>query len=125
MRRLETGHDCSMRSETVAAAHHRLAAKRAELEEQLAEVRASADRSTASATGIGFGKRVGDTTSVAVERLTEVAAHAGLLGTLRQLEHAEHLLAEGRYGECEVCGSTIPDERLEARPFATRCVHCA
>lgn len=102
-----------------------LASKRAEVEEQLAEVRASADRSTASATGIGFGKRVGDTTSVAVERMTEVAAHSGLLGTLRQLQHAEDLLAQGRYGVCEVCGADIPDERLEARPFATRCISCA
>lgn len=29
---------------------------------------------------------------------------------------------EGTYGVCEVCGQPIPDERLEARPEATRCL---
>lgn len=106
-------------------AHRLLATKRAEVEGQLAEVRAASDRSTESATGIGFGKRVGDTTSVAVERLTEVATHAGLLGTLAEVERAEERLAEGTYGVCVSCGSPIPDERLEARPFATLCVRCA
>jgi DnaK suppressor protein len=107
------------------AAARLLAAKRAEIQAQLAAVRAESDRSTASAAGLGFGKRVGDTTSVAVERLTEVAAHGGLLGTLRQLDRAEQHLADGTYGRCESCGQAIPDERLDARPFATLCVGCA
>lgn len=102
-----------------------LAAKRAEIQAQLGAVRAESDRSTASAAGLGFGKRVGDTTSVAVERMTEVAAHGGLLATLRQLDRAEQLLAEGTYGLCEQCGRAIPEERLVARPIATRCVSCA
>lgn len=107
------------------AAAQLLAEKRAEIQAQLAAVRAESDRSTASAAGLGFGKRVGDTTSVAVERMTEVAAYGGLLGTLRQLERAEQRLAEGSYGLCEGCGRPIPAERLEARPFATVCVACA
>ena len=108
-----------------AAAARLLADKRAEVEAQIAAVRADSDRSTASASGLGFGKRVGDTTSVAVERMTEVAAHGGLLGVLRQLDRAEERLAEGTYGQCESCGAGIPEARLEARPFATLCVRCA
>lgn len=34
-------------------------------------------------------------------------------------------LVDGTYGVCEVCGSSIPDERLEARPAARTCVGCA
>jgi DnaK suppressor protein len=31
-------------------------------------------------------------------------------------------IGEGSYGKCVVCGATIPDERLEARPEAIRCL---
>ena len=30
----------------------------------------------------------------------------------------------GTYGRCVDCGSELPDERLEARPDAARCVNC-
>jgi RNA polymerase-binding transcription factor DksA len=30
----------------------------------------------------------------------------------------------GTYGRCVDCGSELPDERLEARPEASRCVDC-
>jgi len=33
-------------------------------------------------------------------------------------------LAEGTYGICEECGGAIPLGRLQAIPFATRCVAC-
>jgi len=32
---------------------------------------------------------------------------------------------EGRYGDCVACGISIPAERLEVRPFSSRCVDCA
>lgn len=31
----------------------------------------------------------------------------------------------GTYGTCANCGETIPPERLEAQPVATRCIKCA
>jgi RNA polymerase-binding protein DksA len=49
-------------------------------------------------------------------------------------ENAEHLLASidaalkrvevGTYGICERCGRPIGDERLEALPYATKCIEC-
>lgn len=33
-------------------------------------------------------------------------------------------LDAGTYGQCVDCGRTIPDERLDARPEAARCVDC-
>lgn len=30
----------------------------------------------------------------------------------------------GTFGRCVDCGSELPDERLEARPDAARCVNC-
>ncbi|MFH8892958.1 TraR/DksA family transcriptional regulator [Streptomyces sp. NPDC017949] len=44
-----------------------------------------------------------------------------------ELDQALERLEQGRrrYGDCETCGGTIPPERLDIRPAATTCVHCA
>ena len=39
-----------------------------------------------------------------------------------EIDAAEARLAEGTYGTCEVCGTSIPDARLEARPTARACI---
>ncbi len=75
--------------------------------------------------GISFGKRVGDGTSIAVERLTQVAAHEQMLSQLADVERALAKLDEGSYGRCDVCAGAIPDGRLEVHPWAPRCVACA
>jgi DnaK suppressor protein len=95
-----------------------LAAKRAQLVEQLATMSRLPDENGS----ISFGKRVGEGTSQAVDRLSAVPAHAKLQVMLAEIEHAEQKLADGTYGTCDVCGADIPAARLEARPWATRCV---
>ncbi|HTY72485.1 MAG TPA: TraR/DksA C4-type zinc finger protein [Actinomycetes bacterium] len=75
-----------------------------------------------SAGGISFGKRVGDGTSIAVERLAQVAAYERLEAMLREVRRAQAKLDQGTYGRCDVCGETIPEGRLEARPWATTCL---
>ena len=102
----------------VANVASRLAGKRAELEAELASLSAPVDDQG----GISFGKRVGDGTSMAVERLSQVAVHERLQDTLAEVVRAEEKLAEGSYGSCDVCGEPIPAERLEALPWATLCV---
>jgi DnaK suppressor protein len=102
----------------VAAA---LAAKRVELEAELQGL----SREEADTGGISFGKRVGDGTSVAVERLAQVAAHDRLQQMLADVRRAEAKLADGTYGSCDRCGTAISAERLEALPWATMCIECA
>lgn len=102
----------------VAAA---LGSRRSELEEQLAGMTAP----LADSGGISFGKRVGDGTSAAVERLSQVAAHDRLQVMLADVRRAEAKVAEGSYGTCDRCGRAIAPERLEALPWATRCRECA
>lgn len=53
------------------------------------------------------------------EAVLEVVSRqrAEVLAALRRLD-------EGSYGRCVVCGQPLPDERLEARPEAARCVRC-
>ncbi|MGH3385633.1 MAG: TraR/DksA family transcriptional regulator [Nocardioidaceae bacterium] len=74
---------------------------------------------------ISFGKRVGEGTSQAVDRLSDVAAHGRLRTMLDEIERAQAKLADGSYGHCDVCGKAIGTDRLEARPWATRCVEDA
>jgi RNA polymerase-binding transcription factor DksA len=100
-----------------------LAEREAQVRAQLADIEAASKRSTAG--GIGFGKRVGDGTNIAVERMTEVAAHTGLQRELAQIAKARAALAAGTYGTCETCGTDIGAGRMEARPASTRCVRCA
>ncbi|MDQ1122467.1 TraR/DksA family transcriptional regulator [Microbacterium trichothecenolyticum] len=38
---------------------------------------------------------------------------------------ARERVASGTFGVCENCGAPIGDARLEARPFARRCIVCA
>lgn len=44
---------------------------------------------------------------------------------LHQIDGALKRIKDGTFGQCEQCGVKIPEPRLEAIPYATRCVHCA
>jgi DnaK suppressor protein len=95
-----------------------LAAREAELEAELAELTTL----PAEIGSISFGKRVGEGTSMAVDRLAAVSTQEALLAMLGEVRHARRLVAAGTYGTCEVCGEPIPEGRLEALPWATHCV---
>ena len=74
---------------------------------------------------VSFGKRVGEGTSQAVERITQVDAAKHLEAKLRYVERALEKIDEGTYGVCDVGGEPIGQERLEAIPWAVRCVEHA
>lgn len=42
-----------------------------------------------------------------------------------EIRAARERAAAGSYGVCEVCGEPIAAARLDARPFARRCIVCA
>jgi RNA polymerase-binding transcription factor DksA len=98
-----------------------LARRRDELEAELAALSAPPER----ADGISFGKRVGDGTAMAVERYANVAVHDRLRATLAEVIRAQEKLADGSYGRCDSCGQAIGTARLQARPWAVKCVSCA
>ncbi|MBA3234104.1 MAG: TraR/DksA C4-type zinc finger protein [Propionibacteriales bacterium] len=95
-----------------------LADKRAQLEQQLTEMSAP----PTELGSISFGKRVGEGTSQAVDRLSAVPAHAKLQVMLAEVTRAQGKLDDGSYGHCDVCGRDIGDARMEARPWATSCI---
>ncbi len=74
---------------------------------------------------VAFGKRVGDGTTEAVERISTTATARSLAASLAEVDRALAKLEEGSYGTCDGCGEAIPPARLEARPATARCVACA
>ena len=92
---------------------------RGELEKELGTLTA-APRDPMGA--VSFGKRVGEGTSQAVERIAQVDAAKNLDAKLRDVERALAKLEGGTYGRCDVCGSPIGGARLDAIPWAVRCI---
>ncbi len=45
--------------------------------------------------------------------------------TLQEIDVALQRMKTGDYGQCEICGTSIPDARLRALPWTRFCVHCA
>jgi len=102
---------------------------RAALQERMAILDAELGELTAvprdPMAAVGFGKRIGDGTTEAVERLTKVGAAEQLASMRADVARALEKLDDGTYGLCDLCGRLIPEERLEARPASVRCVRCA
>lgn len=105
-----------------------LAALRAVLEERRREVVGELERLHAGAgeqvATIGFGKRAGDATAAATDRLHATVLASRLEEALSQIDEALDRLAAGTFGTCARCGAPIPSERLQAQPAATSCVGC-
>jgi RNA polymerase-binding transcription factor DksA len=75
-------------------------------------------------TQVQYGKRAGDHVAEAADRM----ARSRTAGELEKLEEevraALAKLDAGTYGVCDGCGQRVPEGRLEALPWATRCVAC-
>jgi DnaK suppressor protein len=99
-----------------------LRARRDELAAELGDVTAVQRDPDAS---VSFGKRVGDGTTEAVERLNRVGTARELAAMLVDVERALAKTDDGTYGICDRCGRLIPEARLEARPWSVLCVDCA
>lgn len=54
----------------------------------------------------------------------EEATLAVVLGQRDEVKAALARIEAGTYGTCVQCGTTLPEERLDARPEAARCVQC-
>lgn len=99
-----------------------LESERSQLGRQLGDLAAAPRDPTAS---VSFGKRVGEGTAQAVERITQTSAFRSLSVKFRDVERSLAKLDEGTYGACDACGARIPEERLEAIPWASLCVGCS
>ena len=98
-----------------------LAAHKSHLEAELDRMSKPPDEIS----NISFGKRVGEGTSMAVDRLVQVETHDQLRALLADVTRALDKFDEESYGVCDGCGVEIPPERLEVLPWASLCVRCA
>jgi DnaK suppressor protein len=92
-------------------ARQRLAEEKARIERELAEHRSrAADEPEDS----------GDQANELEQASTDSALREDLEQTLEAIEKAEARLEDGTYGKSVISGDPIPDERLEAIPWADR-----
>jgi DnaK suppressor protein len=105
----------------VDAIRSELEQRRREIAERVAELAKTPELGTAQ----GFGKRIGDGTTEAISRLTDIGVGQSLEQTLARTERALAKLDEGSYGACDTCGAAIPPRRLEVMPDSVLCVECA
>lgn len=101
---------------------HALEERRKDLQDELASLTAVPRDPMAA---VSFGKRIGDGTTEAVERLNKVGTANSIAVTLADVDRALEKLRDGTYGICDSCGEPIGEERLEAIPWATLCISCA
>ena len=100
----------------------RLETKQAELENQIANL-TEAHPTPVDSVEAGDGSQ--EFEDVAVDFL-EIQKEQSLLvneqALLSEVKDALKRIANGSYGRCVDCGQPIPEKRLEALPWAARCV---
>ena len=105
----------------LAAIRRELEARRQSTRERVASLAERPELGAAQ----GFGKRIGDGTTEAISRLTDIGVGRSLETGLARTERALAKLDEGTYGICDGCGEPIPAARLRAMPDGVLCVTCA
>src|ERR1700733_16297303 len=103
------------------AVREELEARRDRDRERLATLAKRPERGSA----VSFGKRIGDGTSEAVSRLTDIGVGDSLERGLARTERALAKLDEGTYGVCDACGRPITPGRLKALPDGVLCLDCS
>lgn len=101
--------------------------------ERLLQMRRELDSSvsTLEAEGAGTGSELSSADQHPADAATDlqdadrqVAVMEAAADQREQVEAALARIADGSYGTCVNCGKPLPEERLEARPEAARCVSC-
>jgi DnaK suppressor protein len=101
--------------------HRLLQARRRQLADELADL----TKPPEAGSNLSFGKRIGEGTTEAVERISSTATARSIAAALAEVERALEKVDEGTYGRCDDCGRLIAAERLETMPAATLCVSCS
>ena len=70
----------------------------------------------------GSDNHLGDTASATYDRELDEGLEEGVRDTIAEIDVALKRIDDGTYGRCEIGGEPIPEERLRAIPWATRCI---
>jgi RNA polymerase-binding protein DksA len=71
-----------------------------------------------------FDNHLADTATETYDRELDYTLEENSEHVLADIDAALQRIEEGTYGICTNCGRQIPEERLEARPWATLCIEC-
>jgi len=69
-------------------------------------------------------QHLADHASEMVDREVDESLEENAEELVRDIDRALEKIADGTYGTCERCGTTIPQARLDAVPYATLCLSC-
>jgi len=111
----------TMTDEELDQLRQTLTKRRAELEGELGRL----TEPPSEGANVAFGKRVGEGTTEAVERLSTTATARSIAGSIDDIDRALVKIESGTYGLCSNCGRAIGEARLEALPASSLCIDCA
>ncbi len=94
-----------------------LRTEQAGLQAELTEIGFAGDGS-----GLNYDSNFADSSQVTAERGEAERLALELRDSLDEVDAALRRLADGTYGNCEVCGKPIGAPRLEAMPAARLCI---
>jgi YteA family regulatory protein len=103
------------------------------LEEERTRVRAAIDNlhadhpgSMSEETGEDavYDNHLADTATETYDRELDYTLEENSEHVLAEIDAALQRIEDGTYGQCTNCGRQIPEERLEALPYATLCIDC-
>ena len=67
---------------------------------------------------------LGDAAAVTFDREMGYSLESNSGHVLAAIDEALKRIDEGTFGTCARCGNPIAEERLEAMPYATKCIDC-
>src|SRR2546423_7031776 len=100
----------------------RLEAKRAELQENIASLTEAHPRPVDALEASEGPQDFEETAVDFLETQQEQSVLVNEQALLTEVRNALERIEKGTYGKCVVCGQPIPEKRLEALPWAARCV---
>ena len=72
----------------------------------------------------GTDNHLAETATVTLDREIDYTLEENSEHVLTEIDGALTRIAEGSFGRCRTCDGLIPEERLEALPWATECIDC-
>ena len=72
----------------------------------------------------GTDNHLAETATVTLDREIDYTLEENSEHVLTEIDGALRRIADGSFGRCRSCDGLIPEERLEALPWATECIDC-
>jgi RNA polymerase-binding protein DksA len=73
---------------------------------------------------VPLDNHLAENASITVDREIDYTLEENAGHVLRAIDEALARIDTGTFGACTSCGGQIPEARLEAMPYAARCIEC-